>query len=137
VVVAFTLLAYVPESLCLWFAVKAAGMTLGFADTLVLVGAASLSTIVPAGPAFLGPLQFAFALAIEFAGGTRAVGIAAATLVQLCLMVPVALVATGFLIHGSGSVIYATIARKPADDTAVGRSVYGSRRASLPDRGSR
>ncbi|MGA8758805.1 MAG: lysylphosphatidylglycerol synthase transmembrane domain-containing protein, partial [Stellaceae bacterium] len=96
-VVALTLIVYIPDSLSLWFAVKAVGLTLGFADTLILVGAASLSTLVPSGPAFLGTLQFAYALAIGYAGGTRAVGIAAATLVQLCLMVPVALVATSLL----------------------------------------
>ena len=118
-VVALTLIVYIPDSLSLWFAVKAVGLTLGFADTLILVGAASLSTLVPSGPAFLGTLQFAYALAIGYAGGTRAVGIAAATLVQLCLMVPVALVATSLLIHGSAGVIYSALARKKPIDVTV------------------
>jgi hypothetical protein len=61
-------------------------------------------------------LQFAYALAIGYAGGTRAVGIAAATLVQLCLMVPVALVATLVLIHGSAGVIYSALTRKKPID---------------------
>ena len=64
---------------------------------LVLVGLVSLSTLVPSGPAFLGTLQFAYMLAIGFAGGPHAVGIAAATLAQLCLLLPVALIATGIL----------------------------------------
>jgi glycosyltransferase 2 family protein len=115
-VAALTLVVYVPDSLSLWLAVKAVGLTLGFADTLVLIGAASLSTLVPSGPAFLGTYQFAYALAIGFAGGAQATGIAAATLVQLFLMVPLALVATGLLLHGSGSLIYAALAKKTADD---------------------
>jgi uncharacterized membrane protein YbhN (UPF0104 family) len=100
-----TLIIYLPDALSLWFLVKAVGLALGFGDTLVLVGMASLSTLVPSGPAFLGTLQFAYTLAIGFAGGPHAVGIAAATLAQLCLLLPVALVATGILTHGSGRLL--------------------------------
>jgi len=71
-VIGLTLIIYVPDALSLWFLVKAVGMTLGFSDTLVLLGAASLSTLVPSGPAFLGTLQFAYALAVEFAGPSGA-----------------------------------------------------------------
>ncbi len=101
-IAAATLFIYVPDALSLWCIVKAAGLGLSFTDTLILVGAVSLSTLVPSGPAFLGPLQFAYALAIEFAGGTRAIGIAAATLAQLCVFLPIAIVGTGVLVHGSG-----------------------------------
>ena len=100
-----TLIIYFPDALSLWFLVKAVGLTLGFGDTLVLVGMATLSTLVPSGPAFLGTLQFAYTVAIGFAGGPDAVGIAAATLVQLCLLLPVALVAAGILTHGSGRLL--------------------------------
>ena len=67
-VTALTLLIYLPDALALWFVVKSVGLGLGFADTLVLLGVASFSTVVPSGPAFIGTLQFAYALAIEFAG---------------------------------------------------------------------
>jgi uncharacterized protein (TIRG00374 family) len=70
-IAAATFIIYIPDALSLWCIVKAVGLGLSFANTLVLVGAVSLSTFVPAGPAFLGPLQFAYALAIEFGGGTR------------------------------------------------------------------
>jgi glycosyltransferase 2 family protein len=105
-VAALTLLVYVPDTLTLWLVVKACGLSLGFADTLVLLGAAVLSTLLPSGPGFLGTLQFAFALAVEFAGGSAATGIAAATLVQLCLFLPVAVVATGVFAHGSGTALF-------------------------------
>lgn len=120
-VAALTLVVYVPDASSLWFAVKALGLALGPADTLVLVGAASLSTLVPSGPAFLGTLQLAYALAIEFAGAPRALGIAAATLVQLCLLLPVAIAATGVLIHGSGSAMYDIFTKKEADDATLGQ----------------
>jgi glycosyltransferase 2 family protein len=125
-VAVLTLIIYVPEALSQWFVVKACGLGLGFANTLVLVGAASLGTLLPSGPAFLGTLQFAYVLAIEFAGGQAAVGIAAATLVQLCILLPVAVVATGVFAHGSGSVLYAALTGRDANDAlAASRSRPG------------
>ena len=115
-----TLIIYVPDTLSLWLIVKAAGLQLGPSDTLVLVGAASLSTLLPSGPAFLGPLQFAYAVAIEFAGGPGAVGIAAATLVQLCILLPVALVAVGILVHEAPSVLYTASATRSPDVRQAG-----------------
>ena len=112
---AVTLIGYLPDALSLWLVVTAVGLSLGFADTLTLVGAATLSTLVPSGPAFLGTLQFAYALVIEFAGGARELGIAAATLAQFCIFLPVALVATGILLHGSGSLLYGVLLRAQAD----------------------
>jgi hypothetical protein len=120
-VVAITLIIYVPDALTLWLLVKAVGLTLGFSDTLVLLGAASLSTLVPSGPAFLGTLQFAYALAVEFAGGARALGIAAATLAQLCLLLPLALIAVGILVHGSGTALYTLLLKRQSDDGRAGQ----------------
>jgi uncharacterized protein (TIRG00374 family) len=120
-VAALTLMIYLPDALSLWLVVKAVGLGLGFADTLVLVGAASLSTLLPSGPAFLGTLQFAYVLAIEFAGGPRAVGIAAATLAQLCLLLPVAVAAAGILLHGSGGALYAALAGRGSKLVPVDR----------------
>jgi uncharacterized membrane protein YbhN (UPF0104 family) len=121
-IVLLTLLIYLPDALSLWCVVKAVGLGLGFADTLVLVGAASLSTLLPSGPAFLGTLQFAYVLAIEFAGGSGAVGIAAATLAQLCILLPVAVVAIGIYVHGSGGVLYAMLAGKGTADLPAASS---------------
>jgi glycosyltransferase 2 family protein len=107
-----TLIIYLPDSLALWFLVKAVGLALGFGDTLVLVGLAGLSTLVPSGPAFLGTLQFAYMLAIGFAGGPHAAGIAAATLVQLFLLLPVALIAIGILTRGSGRLLVSLLRQR-------------------------
>jgi glycosyltransferase 2 family protein len=116
----FTAIIYVPDSLSLWLLIKAVGVGLGPAGTLVLVGAASLSTLIPSGPAFLGTLQFAYAVAMEFAGAPRELGIAAATLAQLVFFLPLALIGTGILVHGSGKFLFTLPAKsksasRPAD----------------------
>jgi glycosyltransferase 2 family protein len=118
-VAAFTLIICLPDALVLWCVVKAMGLTLRFADTLVLLGAASLSTLIPSGPAFLGTMQYGYALAIEFAGGPRAVGVAAATLAQLCLLLPVALAAIAVLIHGSRNAFLAALGERQTKLTAA------------------
>jgi uncharacterized membrane protein YbhN (UPF0104 family) len=100
-----TAIVYVPDTLSLWLLVKAVGVDLGFADALVLVGVASLSTLIPSGPAFLGTLQFAYGLAIGFAGAPRGLGVAAASLAQLTLFLPLAIVATCVLFHSSGRIL--------------------------------
>ncbi len=120
-VIGITVIIYVPDALTLWFLVKAVGLTLGFSDTLVLLGAASLSTLVPSGPAFLGTLQFAYALAVEFAGGAPALGIAAATLAQLCLLLPLAVIAAAIIVHGSGAALYTIFAGRRSDDGQAGQ----------------
>jgi uncharacterized membrane protein YbhN (UPF0104 family) len=113
-----TLIIYCPDALSLWFLVKAVGLALGFGDTLVLVGMASLSTLVPSRPGFLGTLQFAYLLAIDFAGGPHAVGIAAPTLAQLCLLLPVALIATGILTLGSGRLLISLLKGRSSESEA-------------------
>ena len=115
----------------LWFLVKAIGLALGFADMLVLVGLTNLSTLLPSGAAFLGTLQFAYAVAIEFAGGPRDVGIAAATLAQLCLLLPVALVATGVLVHGSGWLL-SSLLKGWSSDAEATRPAAGARETAGP-----
>jgi uncharacterized membrane protein YbhN (UPF0104 family) len=110
-----TLIIYVPDALSLWFVVKAFGLELGLPDTLVLVGAASLSTLLPSDPAYLGTLQLAYGLAIEFAGGPAAIGVAAATLAQLCILLPVAVVAIAIFTHGSDGPLYVGLAQSGAN----------------------
>jgi|SRR5271170_392557 len=98
---------------------------------LVLVGLTSLSTLLPSGPAVPGTLQFAYALAIEFVGGRRDVGIAAATPAQLCLLLPVALVATGVLVQGSGR-LRSPLLKGRSSDAEDTRPASGARGAAGP-----
>jgi uncharacterized protein (TIRG00374 family) len=120
VVAALTLIIYLPDALALWFIVKAVGLQLDFAVTLVLLGAVSLSSLLPSGPAYLGTLQFAYALAIEFAGAPPAVGVAAATLAQLCILLPTALAGVAVLVHRSRGVLSSVLAKREPKLTPVG-----------------
>jgi len=119
-VATITLMICLPDALALWLVVKAVGLGLGFADTLVLLGVVSLSTIVPSGPAFIGTLQFAYALAIEFAGAPPAVGVAAATLAQVCILLPTALAAVAVLVHRSGGALSSVLVKREPKMTPVG-----------------
>lgn len=100
-----TCLVYVPDTLSLWLIVKSIGITLTVPNVLVLVGAASLSTLLPSGPGFLGNLQFAYSLSLQLAGASSAQGVAAATLAQLCLFLPTTLVAGAFITRESRRII--------------------------------
>jgi uncharacterized membrane protein YbhN (UPF0104 family) len=120
VVAALTLIIYLPDALALWFIVKAVGLQLDFAVTLVLLGAVSLSSLLPSGPAYLGTLQFAYALAIESAGAPPAVGVAAATLAQVCILLPTALAAVAVLVHRSGGALSSVLAKREPKLTPVG-----------------
>jgi uncharacterized membrane protein YbhN (UPF0104 family) len=111
-VAALTLIIYLPDALALWFIVKAVGLQLDFAVTLVLLGAVSLSSLLPSGPAYLGTLQFAYALSIEFVGAPPAVGVAAATLAQVCILLPTALAAVAVLVHRSGGALSSVLAKR-------------------------
>jgi len=113
-----TLMIYLPDSLSLRFLAKAAGLTMKFGDTLVLVGMASLSSLVA--------LQFAYTPAIGFADGPLAVGIATATLAQLWLLLPVTLVATGILTHGSGRLPASPLKGRSSETTKVRPKANGA-----------
>jgi uncharacterized protein (TIRG00374 family) len=82
--------------------VAATGVTLAPAEALVLIGAASLSTLVPTAPGFLGSYQLIFALCLELFGKPRMAGIVAATLIQVFLLGTLTLVGLG--IHAIRSV---------------------------------
>lgn len=68
---------------------------------LVVVGAASLSTFLPSAPGFVGTYQFAFLVALTQFGLDGALGVAAATLVQLVLFGPVVVGALAMLALGA------------------------------------
>jgi glycosyltransferase 2 family protein len=102
IILTISLLVYVPDTLSIWLAVKAVGISLSFGNTLVLAGAASLATLLPSGPAFLGALQLAYALTMQFAGEPASLGIAATILVQVFYYAPVALIAVLLIASGAG-----------------------------------
>lgn len=60
-------------------------LNLTLAQGLLLMGAASLSTLVPTAPGYLGTYQLVFVLAMRVFGLPDAAGIVASTAIQLCL----------------------------------------------------
>jgi uncharacterized protein (TIRG00374 family) len=54
-------------------------------ELLLLMGAASLSTLVPTAPGYLGTYQLVFVLAMRAFGLPEAAGVVAASAIQLCL----------------------------------------------------
>lgn len=88
-----TLVIYLAEALALAAIIKSIGADPAPALLLALVGAASLSTLLPTAPGFLGSYQLAYALVFELFGREPALGAAAATAVQAILFAPVVIAA--------------------------------------------
>jgi uncharacterized membrane protein YbhN (UPF0104 family) len=92
-----TLGIYAIEALTLACVLLALGAPPSVAEALTVVGAASLSTLLPSAPGFIGSYQFAFTLALAQFGHDAAIGVAAATLVQGLLFAPLAVAALAIL----------------------------------------
>jgi uncharacterized protein (TIRG00374 family) len=103
VAIAATLVIYALEAAALAVVLLALGVTPSPALALVLVGAASLSTLLPSAPGFIGTYQLACALALQQFGLDGAIGVAAASLVQVALFGPVAAGSLVILALGAGA----------------------------------
>jgi hypothetical protein len=96
-----TLLIHALEAAALVAVLHGLGVEVTPTLALVVIGAASLSTFLPSAPAFVGTYQYAFMLALQQFGLDGAVGVAAATLVQLVLFGPVVLAALALMAVGA------------------------------------
>lgn len=96
-VLSLTLSVWIAEVGALWAMLVALGVTLGPTQALFVMGAASLSTLVPTAPAYLGTYQFVFATALALFGSSAAHGVLASTLIQLALFGPVTV--TGLVLY--------------------------------------
>ena len=74
------------EGAALWSVVRSVDIGLTPTEGLVLLGAASLSTLVPTAPGFLGSYQFVFAITFAAFGLSSAAGIVAASVTQVFLL---------------------------------------------------
>lgn len=84
-VIALTIVIWLVESAVFWCIARSVRASLSAPEAFVLAGAASLSTLVPTAPGFLGSYQYVFALCMELFGLPREAGILAATLIQIFL----------------------------------------------------
>jgi glycosyltransferase 2 family protein len=74
------------ELLALWSICRAIGLVSTVGETLTLLGSASLSTLIPTAPGFLGTYQFAFVVVLRNFGVSEPRALVAATATQVFLM---------------------------------------------------
>jgi glycosyltransferase 2 family protein len=82
-VVLFSLLVWLFEIGALTCVVRSFGIVLAPPESLMLLGLASLSTLIPTAPAYVGTFQLVFANAFQIFGDPPTIGIAAATAMQI------------------------------------------------------
>ena len=99
------------EICAMWSVCRSVGAGLTAAGIMLLVGAASLSTILPTAPGYVGSYQFAYVVILRQFGIDATVAIAAATAVQAYLIGSITLV---------GSAVWALSAVLPARRAAGG-----------------
>lgn len=91
-VLALSILAWILNGVTMWLIVFALGLNLTLLQTLLLMGVVGLAAALPAPPAGLGVLQYAFTLVFELLGKSSATGLVASAIVQVALLSGVTLV---------------------------------------------
>jgi uncharacterized protein (TIRG00374 family) len=89
---AISLLIWALNAVAMWLIVFALGVSMSPLQTLLLMGIVGLVAVLPAPPAGLGVLQYAFALVFELLGKPSAIGLVASATVQVALLGSVTLV---------------------------------------------
>ena len=87
-----TVAVWAGETLVLWCVLSGFHLRMSFGNLLITVGCATLSTLVPTAPGFLGSYQLTFGLLLSAFGSTNAAGIATATAIQIFCYVPLTVV---------------------------------------------
>lgn len=83
--ISLTVAVWSAEVTALWAMLAALGSSLSLAQALFVMGAASLSTLVPTAPGYLGTYQFVFGSAMTAFGMSATLGVLGSTLIQVCL----------------------------------------------------
>ncbi len=89
------------EILGLWWMFHAVAVNLSLNQTLLVMGAASLSTLVPTAPGYVGTYQLVFVLAIGVFGYSELHGVIASTSIQIVFFGSVTLVGISLLVARS------------------------------------
>jgi len=77
-----TVMIWIGEACALWLVFRATGFLLTGGQTAALMGSASLSTLIPTAPAYLGSYQYVFVVAMRAFAWPESAGIVAATVIQ-------------------------------------------------------
>ncbi len=88
----YSVMIWVLNGVAMWLIVFALGVSLSLLQTLLLMGIVGLAAVLPAPPAGLGVLQYAFALVFELLRKPGAIGLVASAAVQVALLGSVTLV---------------------------------------------
>jgi hypothetical protein len=91
------------ELLSVYSVCRAVGLILSAVPLMILLGAASLSTLLPTAPGFVGSYQFAYVVVLANFGVAGALAIVAATSVQIYLMLSYALL--GLLVWAAAPLV--------------------------------
>lgn len=87
------------EGTMLWSMLKGVDIAVGWGEMLSVIGIASLSTLIPSAPGFVGTYQYAYAYIVSLFGYEPERGIAAATAVQIFLLGSVTLLGIGLYLY--------------------------------------
>lgn len=82
-IVGFSLMVWVFETVALILIVHSFGVVLSLPQAIVLLGLATLSTLVPTAPGYLGTYQFVFGHTLSLFGYSQTIGIVSATAIQV------------------------------------------------------
>ncbi|MGP1382878.1 MAG: lysylphosphatidylglycerol synthase transmembrane domain-containing protein [Thainema sp.] len=102
-VIGLSLIIWLLEGTAIWLVLQAVGVSLNGLQMLPIVGITSLSTLIPSAPGFVGTYQYAYAVGLQLFSYGSALGIAAATAVQLFLLGSVTI--TGLILYTSLSIL--------------------------------
>lgn len=91
-ILVLSVLIWALNAVAMWLIVFTFGVSLSPLQTLLLMGTVGLAAVLPAPPAGLGVLQYAFTLVFELLGKPSAVGLVVSATVQVVLLSSVTLV---------------------------------------------
>jgi uncharacterized protein (TIRG00374 family) len=94
------------DALTLASIVRSFGISLSVAETLMLLGLASLSTLLPTAPGYVGTYQLVFGHAFQFFGYPETIGIIAATAMQIFCFGTVTVIGGLVLASRSGTTVW-------------------------------
>ena len=106
IVVLCSIGVWILEVLALASVVRSFGVSLSPPESLMLLGLASLSTLVPTAPGYVGTYQLVFAHVFQMFGYQQATGIIAATAVQIFCFGTVTILGGIVLLSRSGLTIW-------------------------------
>ena len=83
--VLLTAAVWLAEVAALWSMLSALGLSLTTAEAMLVLSAASLSTLIPTAPGYLGTYQLVFSAALPALGLSATLGVLGSVLIQVCL----------------------------------------------------